>query len=145
MEIDKKIKFQKVLGVEYLIKMKKYSNTEYLVKSWIMVIMGIAALFVAFLQTIYITLMGNDETKIVRDQQKITDKTEKIISGSCLGSFLGPSHVANFSPSHCCLLFKGFYDQQGPSNPQHNQCISIQYENKKNSSGTKPDLYTMLF
>ena len=77
-EIDKKIKFQKVLGVEYLIKMKKYSNTEYLVKSWIMVIMGIAALFVAFLQTIYITLIGNDETKIVGDQLKKTDKTGQI-------------------------------------------------------------------
>ena len=77
-EIDKKKKFQKVLGVEYLIKMKKYSNTEYLVKSWIMVIMGIAAFFVTFLQTIYITLIGNDETKIVGDQLKKTDKTGQI-------------------------------------------------------------------
>ena len=52
-EIDKKIRFHKVLGLEYMMKMKKYSNTEYLVKSWIMIIIGIVALIVAFFQTIY--------------------------------------------------------------------------------------------
>ena len=53
MEIDKKIRFRKVLTLEYMLKMKKYSNTEYLVKSWIMIIIGIVGLFVSFFQTIY--------------------------------------------------------------------------------------------
>ena len=52
-EIDKKIRFRKVLTLEYMLKMKKYSNTEYLVKSWIMIIIGIVGLFVSFFQTIY--------------------------------------------------------------------------------------------
>ena len=30
-EIDKKIRFHKILGLEYMMKMKKYTNTEYLV------------------------------------------------------------------------------------------------------------------
>ena len=53
MEIDKRIRFRKVLTLEYMLKMKKYSNTEYLVKSWIMIIIGIVGLFVSFFQTIY--------------------------------------------------------------------------------------------
>ena len=52
-EIDKKIRFQKILSLEYMLKMKKYSNTEYLVKSWIMIIIGLVGLFVSFFQTIY--------------------------------------------------------------------------------------------
>ena len=52
-EIDKRIRFRKVLTLEYMLKMKKYSNTEYLVKSWIMIIIGIVGLFVSFFQTIY--------------------------------------------------------------------------------------------
>ena len=64
-EIDKRIKFHKVLGLEYMMKMKKYSNTEFLVKSWIMIIIGIVAIIVAFFQTIYNILKGNMGTKNV--------------------------------------------------------------------------------
>ena len=64
-EIDKKIKFHKVLGLEYMMKMKNYSNTEFLIKSWIMVIMGIVGFFVAFFQTIFNAFIGSIETKIV--------------------------------------------------------------------------------
>ena len=64
-EIDKKIKFHKVLGLEYMLKMKNYSNTEYLVKSWIMFVMVIVGLFVAFFQSFYNVLIGTMETKIV--------------------------------------------------------------------------------
>ena len=64
-EIDKKIRFHKILGLEYMMKMKKYSNTEYLVKSWIMIIIGIVALIVAFFQTIYNALKGNMGAKYV--------------------------------------------------------------------------------
>ena len=70
-EIDKKIKFHKVLGLEYMMKMKNYSNTEFLIKSWIMVIMGIVGFFVAFFQTIFNALprivkgTTDTETKIV--------------------------------------------------------------------------------
>ena len=71
-EIDKKIKFHKVLGLEYMIKMKNYSNTEYLVKSWIMVVMGIVGFFVAFFQTIFNALIGTMETKIVGSVLHVT-------------------------------------------------------------------------
>ena len=60
-----------MLGLEYMMKMKNYSNTEFLIKSWIMVIMGIVGFFVAFFQTIYngLPLIVNStkdtETKIV--------------------------------------------------------------------------------
>ena len=67
-EIDKKIKFQKVIGLEYMMKMKNYSNTEYLIKSWIMVIMGVVGFFVAYFQTIYNALRGTIETRIVRSK-----------------------------------------------------------------------------
>ena len=62
-EIDKKIKFHKVLGLEYMMTMKNYSNTEFLIKSWIMVVMVFVGLFVAFFQAIY--NIGTMETKIV--------------------------------------------------------------------------------
>ena len=71
-EIDKKIKFHKVLGLEYMIKMKNYSNTDYLIKSWIMVIMGIVGLFVAYFQTIFNTLIGSIETKTVGSVLHVT-------------------------------------------------------------------------
>ena len=64
-EIDKKIKFHKVLGLEYMLTMKNYSNTEYLVKSWIIIVMGIVGFFVAFFQAIYNAFIGTMETKIV--------------------------------------------------------------------------------
>lgn len=67
-EIDKKIKFHRVLSLEYVLKVKNYSNTEYLIKSWIMVVMVIVGFFVAFFQAIYnyySSLIGTMETKIV--------------------------------------------------------------------------------
>ena len=66
-EIDKKIKFHKVLGLEYMMTMKNYSNTEFLIKSWIMVIMMFVGFFVAFFQAIY--NLGTVETKIVGSEQ----------------------------------------------------------------------------
>ena len=66
-EIDKKIKFHKVLGLEYMMTMKNYSNTEFLIKSWIMVVMVFVGLFVAFFQAIY--NIGTMETKIVGSDQ----------------------------------------------------------------------------
>ena len=66
-EIDKKIKFHKVLGLEYMMTMKNYSNTEFLIKSWIMVVMIFVGLFVAFFQAIY--NIGTMETKIVGSDQ----------------------------------------------------------------------------
>ena len=67
-EIDKKIRFHKVYGVEYLMRMKKYSNTEYLARSWLIVIIGMAGLFVAFRQTIHNMMRGNVEKKLVGDR-----------------------------------------------------------------------------
>ena len=64
-EIDKRIRFHKVLGLEHMMKMKKYSNTEYLVKSRIMITIGIVAIIVAFFKTIYNTFKGNMGAKNV--------------------------------------------------------------------------------
>ena len=50
-EIDKRITFHHVLGVEYLMKIGKYSNTEYVVKSWIMIAIAILGFITAFANT----------------------------------------------------------------------------------------------
>ena len=52
-EIDKRIKFHKVLGLEYMMKVKNYSNTEYLVKSWIMITFALIFFIIAFFPTLY--------------------------------------------------------------------------------------------
>ena len=109
-EIDKKIKFHKVLGLEYMMKMKNYSNTEYLVKSWIMVIMGIVGFFVAFFQTIFIALKGTMETKFVGSVLHITKYIFEFI-GSRLASIPDSTHVADFCSCPCSLLFKRLFCQ----------------------------------
>ena len=68
-EIDKKIKFHKVLGLEYMMTMKNYSNTEFLIKSWIMVVMIFVGLFVAFFQAIYNAFIGTMKTQNVGSDQ----------------------------------------------------------------------------
>ena len=50
-EIDKRITFHHVLGVEYMMKVGKYSNTEYVVKSWIMMVIAILGFIAAFANT----------------------------------------------------------------------------------------------
>ena len=55
-EVDKKIRFHKVLGVEYMMKMGKYSNLEYVAKSWVMMIIALMGLFVAFFRSIYLAI-----------------------------------------------------------------------------------------
>ena len=62
-EIDKRIKFHKVLGLEYMMKVKNYSNTEYLVKSWIMITFSLIFFIIAFFPTLYRLLTA--ETTVV--------------------------------------------------------------------------------
>ena len=84
-EIDKRIRFHKVLGLEHMMKMKKYSNTEYLVKSRIMITIGIVAIIVAFFQTIYNVFQGNTGTTNV---------------GSILSDLLDPAREAKQAGSY---------------------------------------------
>ena len=90
MEIDKKIRFQKILSLEYMMKMKKYSNTEYLVKSWIMIIIGLVGLFVSFFQTIYNALnigtnnVGSDVVLYIYDFLYIYDLLTLCLGSCCL-------------------------------------------------------------
>ena len=96
MEIDKKIRFRKVLGLEYMIKMKKYSNTEYLVKSWIMIIIGIVGLFVSFFQSIYNAL--NIGTNNVGSEIFVLYDLLTLCLGSCCLAISDHSCVAKLSP-----------------------------------------------
>ena len=52
-EIDKRITFHKVLGIEYSLQLKKYSNTEYLVKSWVMIAISITGFMVTVSGYVY--------------------------------------------------------------------------------------------
>ena len=58
-EIDKRLKFHKILGLEYMLKVQKYSNTEYLIKSWIMITTGIISFIVVFSHNLYIFINPN--------------------------------------------------------------------------------------
>ena len=64
-EIDKRIKFHKVLGLEYMMKVKNYSNTEYLVKSWIMITFSLIFFIIAFFPTLYRLLTAEDAVTTV--------------------------------------------------------------------------------
>ena len=53
MEVDKKIKFHRVLGVEYTTRVKRFSNTEYIVKSYFIISMSLFGLFFGYSKKIY--------------------------------------------------------------------------------------------
>ena len=94
-EIDKKIRFQKILSLEYMMKMKKYSNTEYLVKSWIMIIIGLVGLFVSFFQTIYNAF--NIGTNTVGSDIFVLNDLLTLCLGSCCLAISYHSCVAKLS------------------------------------------------
>ena len=52
-EVDKKIKFHRVLGVEYTTRVKRFSNTEYIVKSYFIISMSLFGLFFGYSKKIY--------------------------------------------------------------------------------------------
>ena len=112
-EIDKKIKFHKVLGLEYMMKMKNYSNTEFLIKSWIMVIMGIVGFFVAFFQTIFNALItmepGSMETKIVESVLHITKYICTILKVPAWLRFLTLLMWQTFAPALAAYSLKDFF------------------------------------
>ena len=64
-EIDKRITFHRVLGVEAMARVGRYSNTEFLVKSWIMLLTAALALITAFYASIY-NAIYKEETPRVR-------------------------------------------------------------------------------
>ena len=66
-EIDKRITFHRVLGVEAMSKVGKFSNTEYVVKSWIMILTAILGLLAAFFNTIYNAIYREEMEMVRRD------------------------------------------------------------------------------
>ena len=63
-EADKKIKFHRVLALEYMTRLKKFSNTEYVVKSYFMITMCIIGLLVSYLRNIYTQFYPNNPTTV---------------------------------------------------------------------------------
>ena len=61
-EADKKIKFHRVLALEYLTRLKRFSNTEYVVKSYFMITMSIIGLLVGYSRNIYTHFYPNNYT-----------------------------------------------------------------------------------
>ena len=61
-EVDKKIKFHRVLALEYMTRLKRYSNTEYVVKSYFMICMSIIGLLVGYSRNIYTHFYPNNYT-----------------------------------------------------------------------------------
>ena len=94
-EADKKIKFHRVLALEYLTRLKRYSNTEYVVKSYFMITMCIIGLLVGYLRNIYTHFYPNNYTvsyeNILSTLEKKTSQvpaTVRIISIVVWQSFL---------------------------------------------------------
>ena len=52
-EIHKKIKFHKVMGMEYMTRLGRFSNADYLIKSYIQIFMLIIGLLVGYSGSIY--------------------------------------------------------------------------------------------
>ena len=61
-EADKKIKFHRVLALEYMTRLKRFSNTEYVVKSYFMITMSFIGLVVGYFSNIYSHFYPNNYT-----------------------------------------------------------------------------------
>ena len=101
MEIDKRLQFQKVLGLEYALKVQKYSNTEFIVKSWIMVCIGIVGFFVAFFGIFFSAFKSE-----VKEDSQIVSSTLNDVNASC-NSSLCQNLLSMFSGSS---LYKNLAD-----------------------------------
>ena len=64
-EFDKRVKFHKVLYVEYLQSMKRYSNTEYIFRSWIPFVTGLGTFIIFYTSNIYKSLFYQEEPPTV--------------------------------------------------------------------------------
>ena len=66
-EVDKRIKFRKVLSVEYMLTMKKYSNTEFIFRFWHPLVTGMVTFLIFYTPFIYkIFLYQEERTTVVR-------------------------------------------------------------------------------
>ena len=64
-EIDKRVKFHKVLYVEYLQSMKRYSNTEYIFRSWFPFVTGLGTFIIFYTSNIYKRFFYQEESPTV--------------------------------------------------------------------------------
>ena len=79
-EADKKIKFHRVLALEYMTRLKRFSNTEYVVKSYFMICMSIIGLLVGYSRNIYTHFYPDNNTVILN--QKSCPGSSETITGS---------------------------------------------------------------
>ena len=70
-EIDKKYKFHNILALEYMMKNRKYSNTEYLVRTGVLMTFFVFGIIICFMQPI-MQLVFPDE---VVDNSRVKLKT----------------------------------------------------------------------
>ena len=87
----KKIMFNDVLAMEYLMKNKKYSNADHILVPWMKITLMLFGLFISFLDTLYdIVTSTHDSDKIHRVQRNdyfqntFKYPTSNIIDMQCL-------------------------------------------------------------
>ena len=64
-EVDKRVKFHKVLAVEYMLTMKKFSNMEYIFRSWFPFATGIMTFLIFYTSYIYKNFQNEEESLAV--------------------------------------------------------------------------------
>ena len=64
-EVDKRVKFHKVLSVEYMLTVKKFSNMEYIFRSWFPFVTGIMTFLIFYTSYIYKKFQNEEESLAV--------------------------------------------------------------------------------
>ena len=64
-EVDKRVKFHKVLAVEYMLTMKKFSSMEYIFRSWFPFVTGIVTFLIFYTSYIYKNFQNEEESLAV--------------------------------------------------------------------------------
>ena len=65
-EVDKKIMFHDVLAMEYLMKNRKYTNTDYLLRIGILMIFFAIGLIICFIQNVFKMFSSHNDNDIYR-------------------------------------------------------------------------------
>ena len=61
-EIDKRVMFHDVLAMEYIMKNKKYSNIDYITRTFLTIVFLALGLLVCASQSVYLMFFSNDNT-----------------------------------------------------------------------------------
>ena len=92
-EVDKRVKFHKVLAVEYMLTMKNFSNMEYIFRSWFPFVTGIVTFLIFYTSYIYKNFQNNKESlavvrfffvhaKVTRQYYRFQHGFESLLSSS---------------------------------------------------------------